>query len=450
MSSLLDQLSDPASWQAYLEYKQARDQLAKPDLASLSELIESQAYLPTALMIQCGEALPPPQKILINKLGTAKKRTVYCFQPEVMWTLKHLAWLLYAFDDQQPEGCYSFRRFYGTHQAFKNIVRTANIDRYWCCKLDISNYFNSIPVAKMLPIVNFALAVDPALCSFFQQLLTQDSAILNGILISEQRGVMAGTPTSPFLANLYLRELDAWFTEQHYPYARYSDDIIFFAESEQEIYRCQAEALLIIQAHGLLVNSQKAYIAAPGEAWEFLGMTYQAGVIDLSAGTKAKLKGKIRRKARALRRWALRKQAGEWSEQVEGGELGERSEQRGVRVEQRSESSKRSEHPKRAQQGEQSELVKRAERAFIHSFNRKFFDSRNSHDLTWARWFFPLLTTSRGIHEIDLYLQQYVRYIATGRFNSNNYQLEYRQIKELGYRSLVNEYYRSRKLLAGE
>jgi hypothetical protein len=268
---------------------------------------------------------------------------------------------------------------------------------------------------------------------------------------------MAGTPTSPFLANLYLRELDAWFTEQRFPYARYSDDIIFFAESEQEIYRCQAEALRIIHAHGLQVNGQKAYIAAPGEAWEFLGMTYQAGVIDLSAGTKAKLKGKIRRKARALRRWVLRKQAGEQRELVERGELvklaeqqGERVEQQSERMEQQSEGAKRSERAKRAQQSGRGELVKRAERAFIHSFNRKFFDSRNSHELTWARWFFPLLTTSRGIHEIDSYLQQYVRYIATGRFNAKNYQLEYRQIKELGYRSLVNEYYRSRKLPAGE
>jgi len=90
--------------------------------------------------------------------------------------------------------------------------------------------------------------------------------------------------------------------------------------------------------------------------------------------------------------------------------------------------------------------AQRAQRAFIRSFNKKFYESNEANDLTWARWFFPLLTTSTSIREIDHYLQQYVRYIATGRFNAANYRIRYRDIKELGYRSLVHEYYLDRKL----
>ncbi|MCL2632131.1 MAG: reverse transcriptase domain-containing protein [Coriobacteriia bacterium] len=395
---IIDLLDNQDIWQEFYDYKMLKGHLPKKDVEGLSTLIETRAYLSAVQVIRQQEPLPPPQKLLLNKLGTNKKRTVYCFESELMWTLKLLAWLLYRFDHRQPEGCYSFRRNYGAHRAFQTIVRTPGIDAKWCCKLDISDYFNSIDTTKMLPIAADVFADDTELTDFFTRLLTADQAVFEGTLIEEQRGVMAGTPTSPFLANIYLRELDSWFVERGYTYARYSDDIIFFADSAEEIAYCSQNARRIIAEHGLKINGDKTYIAAPGEAWEFLGLSYTAGVIDLSQATILKLKGKIRRKARALRRWMLRKDAS----------------------------------------------AERAQRAFIRSFNMKFYEGGDANDLTWSRWFFPILTTSESLKQIDHYLQTYVRYIATGRFSKSNYRLDYQGIKELGFRSLVNEYYRSR------
>ena len=397
--SILDLLDQQQCWQAFLEYKVSRGHLPKKDAETLDAIIKAESYLPAVRAIQQGKLLPAPQKLLLNKLGTGKKRTVYCFEGELMWVLKLLAWLLYDFDDRQPEGCYSFRRYYGAHRAINQIVRTPQINSKWCCKLDITDYFNSINITKLLPITREVFGDDTALADFIERLLTTDTALFDGELIHEKRGVMAGTPTSPFLANLYLRELDTWFVEQGFTYARYSDDIILFADSKVEIESCYQNAKRIITEHDLSINEQKAYIAAPGEVWEFLGLSYHAGTIDLSRATKDKLKGKIRRKARSLRRWMLRKEA----------------------------------------------TAERTQRAFIRSFNQKFYESRDANDLTWSRWFFPLLTTSDSLREIDQYLLQYIRYIPTGRFNSTNYQVDYQSIKSLGFRSLVNEYYHSQK-----
>ena len=399
--SLIDLLDDKSVWEDFLADKRGRGHLSKRDEAALCTLIGSEAYLPAVALIRQGLPFSIPQKILLNKLGTAKKRVVYSFAPEEMWLLKLLAWLLYRFDDRQPDGCYSFRRNLGAHRAFRDIIQTPGIDGLWCCKLDITDYFNSIQIPTLLPILKDTLGEDEALYGFLERLLCADAALFDGALLVEKRGVMAGTPTAPFLANLYLRALDAWFRKRDLPYARYSDDIIVFADTEEEILLCRDNAARIIDEHGLRINREKAYIALPGKPWEFLGMSYAAGVIDLSEATKDKLKGKIRRKARALRRWMLRKDAS----------------------------------PQRAQ------------RAFIRSFNQKFYDSRNSNDLTWARWFFPVLTTTASIREIDHYLQQYVRYIPTGRFNGANYRCDYQDIKALDYRSLVHEYYLSRKQL---
>ena len=81
----------------------------------------------------------------------------------------------------------------------------------------------------------------------------------------------------------------------------------------------------------------------------------------------------------------------------------------------------------------------------IRVFNNKFFRELNTKDLTWSKWFFPTITSAKKLNEIDKYLVQYLRYLSTGRFSKQNYNISYDKLKALGYRSLVNEYYKYRK-----
>ena len=81
--------------------------------------------------------------------------------------------------------------------------------------------------------------------------------------------------------------------------------------------------------------------------------------------------------------------------------------------------------------------------SLINYFNRKFFESDDPETLTWSRWFFPIINQTEGLKEIDHYLQQSIRFLSTGKHNKTNYRVDYEQLKALGYRSLVNEYYKS-------
>ena len=78
--------------------------------------------------------------------------------------------------------------------------------------------------------------------------------------------------------------------------------------------------------------------------------------------------------------------------------------------------------------------------------NNKFYGGRDKEldmdEFTWCRWFFPNITTDVSLKEIDEYMQQYIRYIITGRHYKGNYRITYNQLKEWGYRSLVHEYYK--------
>jgi hypothetical protein len=272
-----------------------------------------------------------------------------------------------------------------------------DINLKWCYKADISNYFGSIDISLLLPILKDILLDEPLLFAFLSELLSSDEAIFEGAIVHEPRGVMAGTPISPFLANLYLGELDSHFLSLGVPYVRYSDDIILFANSKEEAEQYRNDLYRIITKYNLCINPEKEQLSSPNEGWTFLGIEFNNGKIDLSEATKSKIKGKIKRRANSLRRWMLRKNT----------------------------------EPKRAMC------------AMIRTFNSKFFDSYNTNDLTWSRWFFPLVTQAEGFKEIDLYLQQWIRWIPTGRHSKANFNISYEDLKAMGYRSLLHEYYAS-------
>ena len=262
-------------------------------------------------------------------------------------------------------------------------------------KVDIHDYFNSIDVSILVNKLGFLKEQDNGLFELFGKLLTADKALVNGKTVLEKRGAMAGTPISPFFANVYLMELDWYFQDRKILYFRYSDDILVFADTIEELKELQCKLYEWIEGLHLTLNPSKVRISNPGETWEFLGFCYQNDKVDLSENTKRKMKGKIKRKAHALRRWQAKK-----------GLSGEK-----------------------------------AAKGFIRAMNHKFFDQGEGTDFSWSRWFFPNLTTAAGLKEMDAYMQQYIRYCVTGRHYKGNYRITYEQMKEWGYRSLVHEYY---------
>jgi hypothetical protein len=151
-----------------------------------------------------------------------------------------------------------------------------------------------------------------------------------------------------------------------------------------------------LAAMRLTVNAKKEQIIPPGEAWQFLGVQYSGGEIDLAPATIDKIKAKIRRKARSIVRWKHKKSVPD----------------------------------------------EKALGVLIRLFNKKFFEDAGAGELTWSRWYFPLLTVDKGLHEVDAYMQSYARYIVTGKHNKANYsRAPYELLKQCGYISLVNRYH---------
>ena len=262
----------------------------------------------------------------------------------------------------------------------------------YCVKVDIHDYFNSIKPELLLTQLEGEISED--LHAFFTSMLKSDLAIEQGVLIHERRGAMAGTPTAPFFANIYLRDIDNYFEFFGIPYCRYADDIVFFTHFEKEAKEHLENLTAHLLEFGLEVNQEKLAIYNPGEKWEFLGFSYHNGEISISDTTKQKAKKKIKRKAKTLYR-----------------------------------------------EGRGTDKYDIRARKMIEAFNKKFLGVEESGDFSWARWFFPVITTSKGLEEIDQYFVQYLRYLYSGRHYKGNYKITYQHLKNLGLRSLVHEYY---------
>lgn len=406
--SILQTACKKEAWLDFLDYKLDKQHLSRTEETELREFIEKEDYLRLCALWE-KEQFPQeyPQKRTINKQGSRKKRVVYSFPGANGILLKFIAFHLYRYDSYFSDNCYAFRRNFGVWEAIRRIRSTRNIGQMYCFKVDISNYFNSIDVDILLEKLAFIQNTDLPLYKLFAKILKEKRVMENTRLLLENHGAMAGTPISPFFANVYLRDMDYCFKELGVLYLRYSDDILIFAESLEQLENYQNMLYEHINGLGLAINPDKVKVSFPGETWEFLGFSYHNGEIDLSDTTLRKTKAKIKRKADALRRWSRSKNLS----------------------------------------------YEKAAIGLIRALNRKFFgtptldeeDNEESKDFTWSRWFFPNLTTDRGLKIIDTYFQEYIRYTVTGRHYKGNYRISYEQLKDWGYRSLVHEYYKNRE-----
>ncbi len=392
--SLLDELARRESWEEFYEYKTS---LACPKAFAkeLRAFIDAEGYLPVCRIIEAGEAFPLPRKSVISKLE-GKKRTVYTYPRAENTVLKKLTWLLLRrYDGLFAPNLYSFRPGRTAKDAVRALRSAALGRELWAYKADVSDYFNSIPVERLLPLLARALGEDRRLYDFLASLLTEERVVSGGAAVREAKGIMAGTPLSAFYANLYLTSLDRRFEALGVPYARYSDDIILFAPDRAGAEKGASEVRAVLEDHGLRLNPAKEEFFDPAEGWVFLGFHCRGSRVDIAPVSVEKLKGKMRRKTRALLRWQARN---------------DRS-------------------------GEQ------AARAFLRVFNRKLLESPPDNDLSWKRWFFPLITTADSLRVIDRYAQDCLRTLLSGKRTKGRYNVRYEDLKRLGYRSLVHEYY---------
>ena len=401
--SLLDILSDEGAWIDFYEQKVDPTYFRISDAQELFQYVREKRYLPVVDRIFSGEGLSVPQKKRIAKSDTSKKRIVYSLPDDEATVLKLLTWLMIRkYDWFLSDNLYSFRPNYGAKDALRKLTSNPKIPQCYSYKLDVRNYFNSIDIDLLLPVLKQLFSDDQPLYEFLASLLSDPRAIDNDTVIEEQKGIMAGMPYAVFFANVYLSRLDREFEKiPNVVYCRYSDDIIIFAKEKDTLDAAKEKLLNTLAEVHLEVNPDKVVETVPAQPWTFLGFECNGQEIDVSKVSVGKIKAKMRRKARSLDRWRREKGKDGWM----------------------------------------------AARAFIKHFNRKLYTSESNSEVNWSWWYFPMITTEKSLKEIDAYMQDCIRFVATGSRTKSRNNFTYDQMKELGLQSLVNRWFAYKKSL---
>lgn len=402
--SLIDQLGKKEIWEQFYEYKTS---LACPkDIAGrLRSFIDEERYIPVIGEINDvlskedkDHGFPLPKRSVISKQSSRKKRVVYTYPDDVNTVLKLLTYLiLRRYDGIFYDNLFSFRAGRSAQYAVKRILKVPGVFKKYTYKVDVSNYFNSIPADRLTKELNQIIVDDPKLLTFLKALLEEEKVTdkITGKEITEQKGIMAGTPLASFYANVYLKDLDGIFFERGVPYFRYSDDILVLGDTYEEVKGYADQIREFLNSKGLDVNPSKEEFGSPKEGFVFLGFYFNNGKIDVAPASVKKLKQKMRRKMRALERWKNRNRL------------------TGIK----------------------------AAKAFIRVFNHKLLEFSGDSDLSWSHWYFSVINTTDSLHIIDLYAQDCIRYLVSGSRTKNRYNVRYDDIKSMGYQSLVHAYY---------
>ena len=369
-------LSEPGFWDDLVDRYAIRLAAKPTKVVAYRELVESGAMAEATRAY--GEQrlrLAAPARRLINRSG-GRRKTVYMYPPHDDLFLKGLNRALQRIDGLHSPLCHSFQPGRGVRTAYAALKQVTGLNHLACLHLDVREYFASIAPDRMLRALPPSLKEDAPLVT-----------LLHGTLRDPSAGVMAGTPLAPLLANLYLRPLDDLFESEGVAYLRYADDLVVFGDGST-LARYRATITERLAALGLELNPRKSRLSPPGGAWEFLGLRYEQGRIDLATTSVRKMHHRVRRLARRARShddpaWYV-----------------------------------------------------------LRRLNRKLYGAgADASEFTWATWFFPLIGSDDSQRRLDGVIQEQLRFAASGKYERRNRGvMPYPRLKAAGYLPLVTAF----------
>jgi RNA-directed DNA polymerase len=258
------------------------------ELAKLREELRSKRY-----------RRQPARRVWIPKPGSTEKRPLgipAVRDRTVEAALKHV--LEPIFERDFAEHSYGFRPGRGCREAVKRVEELLNQGRVWCVDLDFKSYFDTIPHARLLGLVQRRVVDGSVLALLEQSLKAGVLEELRGWQPTE-RGTPQGAVTSPMLANLYLNPLDHLMDQKGYETVRYADDLVVLCRSQGEAEQALAQLRQWSEEAGLTLHPTKTRIVnVHSEGFDFLGWHFRGG----KKWPRKKSLEKLREKLRPLTR----------------------------------------------------------------------------------------------------------------------------------------------------
>ena len=433
MYCLFDELLLKKEWDVYLEAKE-RHSDKKIDI--YKSFVNRYGYRSYIRLYRANllKQLPIPVR---KKVAKGKGRIVYSFGDNFNFFLGMVAnKMTKRYDELFAPNLFSYRRFVGVKEALLTILKKKDLHCLYVYKVDISKYFYSIDIGTLFDSSLNEDLSDPELYEFLKSLfidkkvrryIKSKKAVIE---FDEEKGVMAGTPVSGFLANYYLKDMDWDFYNNKIDYIRYADDIVVFAKTRRELDEHIDRIKKWVQVKKLKINGEKEFIYSPSDVIDFLGVEigYNSKtdnkVVRVRRSKIEKTISDMRKDAKfffskGLNRWKDYRKSKYGIEAVADfligcGEL-DKARSMGLLDE--------GDNPVKV--NKITYLIEHGfdfTGGFIRKYETKFFGGVDEfgdlgeldniqRERSWRSWYFPIINTNDGFKEIDECYMDCIRYI---------------------------------------
>jgi RNA-directed DNA polymerase len=233
----------------------------------LGRALREGTYQPAAIR---REWIPKPGSREKRPLGipTVRDRVV---QKAIQATLEPI------FERDFAEQSYGFRPGRSCKDALRRVDQLLKEGQTWVVDADLKSYFDTIPQARLMKLLEEKVA-DGRVLELIRQYLRQ------GVLeeMREWRpeaGTPQGAVISPLLSNIYLDPLDRLMAACGAEMIRYADDLVVLCQSEEAAQRALALVQQWTAAVGLTLHPEKTRIVDATQAggFDFLGYHFERG-----------------------------------------------------------------------------------------------------------------------------------------------------------------------------
>ena len=169
------------------------------------------------------------------------------------------------------------RKYFKPHWAPLSVKEAASVHcgKKWLMKLDIKDFFNSITQEQIKEIISRYVSLYESPIQIRKTDESDTKQIFSMCTINGK--LPTGAPTSPYIANLLLKEFDydiEGFCYQYgVAYSRYMDDLFFSTDNPQYILSfVELEVLKQLEELGFGVNIEKIKYISDNKLQKVLGL----------------------------------------------------------------------------------------------------------------------------------------------------------------------------------
>lgn len=284
MINLIEELKNTKIWDEVLE-----------ELVLKDKEIPSQEELNDLYLTVDSHLWGKPRLVQIPKSDGKSLRDVYIFNDSDSLLLKVINKILFnSFREDIHKDVFSYIKGRRTMHAAKQVQDALGSTELVGVKLDLSNFFLEVNMESIIKSI-LSLVEDQKSFKLLYDLFSVNGYVFEGKEHEMYMSLMPGSSTSSFFSNFILKPIDNLVEKSSEVYARYSDDLIFFCKTKEDLDSLIEEIRLELVPLGLTINENKVQYFTGNEEIDFLGLRITKDKIRVNSKFTKKIKKAIKK-----------------------------------------------------------------------------------------------------------------------------------------------------------